>query len=569
MKKELIYLKNYPLYKTAQICDIKELISSCASSYGKLDAFRVKDNASSFSSISYERLRSDFAALCTALFDCHIAGSTIALMGSSCYEWALTFYATASTNGTIIPIDPDLPMEEVLSIIQKTNANAFFYTDSCGEMADYLRLNAGCCQFFVNMSMPVIEERTHYFYNLIETGYSFLDAGDSRFSDVVIDRERPCAIFFTSGTTGPGKGVMLSHKNFAADVVAAVQAVHIEPGEVFLSVLPLHHTYECTCGLMVSLLWGACVCFNDSIKNLPSNFQLFEPTAMFLVPLYVETFYKRIWQSIEQRGLEKKLKLLIGVSNFFLRLGIDLRYRLFGRILDFFGGKLKTVICGGAYLHPKYSKGFRDFGILLLQGYGISECSPLVAVNRNRFYDDDTVGPPVSCNRVKIQDGEILISGENVTQGYYNEPAKTAEAFCDGWFKSGDIGYVDKNGLLHITGRKNNIIVLKNGKNIFPEEQESVLCLYPVIKEALVVPSVHDQNGIDSIKALIRLTDEVSVGRTQDELNALVGDIISHVNKKFPAYKAIPSFEIVDRDFPKTTKKSITRYKIGAEANDA
>jgi len=386
---------------------------------------------------------------------------------------------------------------------------------------------------------------------LIDKGRDAIRSGEA-VAEHEIEPQATAALLYTSGTTGKPKGVMLSHRNLASDAVAACQHVGIFGNNML--VLPLHHSFGFVAAVCSMLLKGSEICISSSLKRTVSDLTKFKPSNMFLVPLFVETFYKKIWETAKKQGKDKLLKRMIGVSNVLLKAGIDVRRLLFSSIITSLGGNLKLIVSGGAPLDVKYVEGFRDIGINILNGYGITECSPIVSVNRNEYYRDGSVGLVLPCCEVKIAapdedgHGDICVKGDSVMQGYYGNEQATSETFDGEWFITGDIGYMDEDGFLYISGRRKNLIILNNGKNVYPEEIEEELLHIEYIKEAVVYAEDN------TIIAEVYLDTE----KMPDCAGLLDQDIIN-LNKTLPVYKNIGKTRIRDVEFPKTTTKKIKR----------
>jgi long-chain acyl-CoA synthetase len=398
---------------------------------------------------------------------------------------------------------------------------------------------------------------------LIEQGKEIIRKGDDSYTNIEIDRERACSILFTSGTTGTSKGVMLSHRSLAANIVSGCETILYKTEDVMLSVLPVHHSYEDMAGIFSPVLRGCTIAFCPGVKQLPDCLKEFKPTVMVLVPLYLETFYKRIWEGAKKQGKEAALKFGVLLGNLLGLFGINIRDSLFNEVYRFFGGRLKLVICGGAHLDPKLVKNFRSFGIKVLQGYGTSECSPIIAANRNEYHKDASAGVVLPCCSLSFDDaGQILVKGENVMIGYLDDDMGTSEAFQGGWYMTGDLGFMDNGGFLYVTGRCKDLIVLKNGKNIMPEEIEEMLCKSPFIAEAMVRESPGDANGTDSIMAVIYADPGMTKAMDSAALRQAVSAEIDRVNQRLVYYKKIRGFVLRKEEFPKTSTKKIIRYKV-------
>jgi len=381
-----------------------------------------------------------------------------------------------------------------------------------------------------------------------------------------------CALLFTSGTTGTSKGVMLSHRNLYTAANACCQCTRYDSKDSIVSVLPIHHTFELTTMHIAASNLGISTYINESIRYATRNFKEYKPTLLVLVPLFLETIHKKIWETIRKKGIEKKVRTAMKVSDGLLKAGIDMRSKFFSDITDVFGGRLKSIVVGGAPLDPQIVRDFYSFGITVLQGYGITECSPLVSVNIPGKVSFESVGQVVTDCEVKIEhmegcpedEGEILVRGGNVMLGYYENPEATAEVFTeDGWFRTGDIGRIDKKGYITITGRKKNVIIASNGKNVFPEELEERLAKIPEVKESVVIARTDKNTGDTIITALILPNTEV-VGENycHDDVCEIMKEGITKINKSLPSYKHINKFEIRTEEFEKTPSKKIKRFLL-------
>ena len=558
----------YALYPTDIVEDLQQLVMRCTQRFANKDAFRIRVNAHTSKSVSYRQFGEDLEALGNALIAHGLTSDRFALIGENRYEWVLAYLAGTNSNTTVIPLDRELPASEVIDLVKRAGVRIFFYSDTCQDIAEAVQKSFGSQMIFVCLSDQAMPGHLNV-PALMEEGRALAKNADNAFSTMPIDRNRPCAILFTSGTTGKSKGVMLSHTNIASNVVAACQSVLFYSSDVLLSVLPIHHSFECTCGILCMLHYGTTICFNGSVKDLSSNLQLFKPTAMFLVPLYVETFLNRIWSQAKRAGKDKKLRTGTKIAAFLQIFGIQAHRRLLRDVHAFFGGNLRKIVVGGAYAHPSLAEGMRALGIELLQGYGITECSPLVAVNREEYFQDNSAGLIVPCCEARIDAdpllaGELLVRGPNVMLGYLDDPKGTAAAFSGEWFRTGDIAYIDKAGFLHITGRCKNIIVLKNGKNVSPEEIEQHFCRYPLVTQAVVVPGTEDQLGIASLSAILFPNMDEAQGMDAETLHARLQKIIDQINQNLPSYMRLAGFAVRETPFPQTASKKIMRHKINA-----
>ena len=527
--------QNYSLYPHPQVKTIKELLLTCAELQKDKPAFIYPKNRKEDVTVSYRQFLSDVNAFGTYLLNCGYHDRHIAVFGENSYEWILTFFSVSCGGNVIVPIDKDLSAKEVKSLLIRSDCSVLVYSDTYSDVVEEMQLDG--------IKLLNMKDLPEY----MKQGYESIANGNRSFIDKEIKPDDLAAIVFTSGTTGVGKGVMLSHLNLAADTVSTCENVRIDNGTVLL--LPLHHTFGLVAGVTCVLLWGHSIYINKSLKNINSDFLKAKPEHLSLVPMVIESLYNRIWSTAEKEGKAKALKVLITFSNALLYFGIDLRKKIFKSVRAGFGGELQTIVSGGANIEDKYIDGYKAFGITIVNGYGITECAPVVATNRNKCIIKGSVGYPCSCNKIKIaDDGEILVKGDNVMQGYYNDPAANAECFEDGWFKTGDLGYIDNHDALHITGRKKNLIILSNGENISAEELEEKVQAIPYVKEVMVY-------GKDNvIVAEVFLDEETANGKET------IHSDIQLINQKLPPAKNIGKVIIRETEFPKTTTKKIKRY---------
>lgn len=539
--------------------------------YGDKTLYWYKEDKEDFHEYSYHRMRVEVDAIGAAFAELGVMDVGIAITGDVHPRFFATYYAATTGGGYAVPIDRDIHPDQTVNFIIRAEAKAVVYTRNqnkkIAEIADLLP--------DVKYFIPIQPEENFRFSDkvktideIIELGRESLEKGNRSFVDHKIDMSKMSALLFTSGTTGTAKGVMLSHKNLTAAANASVLSMSYDMNNTFVSILPPHHSYEITCGEMAIQMLGAEILINDSLKHIMKNFAWYKPNALMLVPLIVETMHKKIWDEVKKRKMEKKLKFAMGLSNFLLFFGIDMRQKLFAQVTGAFGGNLKSIVCGGAPLSPQIIKDFYAFGITVLEGYGITECAPLVAVNSPGKVRFHSVGQPVKGCRVRIdkqdesdETGEICVKGDNVMMGYFKDPAATKEAFTeDGWFKTGDIGYIDKDGYIFITGRKKNVIILSNGKNVFPEELEEHIAPVPEILEAVV--TVRETNGEPVLTAICVPNPDLVTETDDERVYAIMKSKIDEINKTLPSYKKMLRVEVRREPFERNTAKKIMRYKI-------
>lgn len=562
--------KKTEIKKPAPVSNLKELVERNAKVYGDSPLYYYKSGKEVLT-FSYNQLKQSVDAIGTAFAEMGIMGKNIAVIGDAHPYYMATYYATINGGGAIIPLDKELDNETLAAFMGIAEATAVVYTESFNKKIPEIAKLAKDVKYFIPI-VPEAElmpnEQFIPVADIIAKGTAALENGNTAFVDHEPDVEACAAMLFTSGTTGTSKCVMLSQKNLTTSANACVQATEFSSEDTFVSVLPMNHSYEVTTGHLALPCYGASVFLNDSLKNALKSFNYFKPTSLILVPLFVETIHKRIWKEIEKKGMKKKVLFAIKLSNALRKVGIDIRNKLFKDVKAALGGNIEKIVCGGAPLSKNLISDFDAFGITIYEGYGITECSPLVSVNPPRGIKLGSVGPSVPGTTVKIdkgendETGEILVKGDNVMMGYYKNPEATAEVFTeDGWFRTGDLGYMDKDGYIFITGRKKNLIILSNGKNIFPEELEEHLAHNEIIGESVVIGRKNDQGEI-VITVIVYPNPELTEGKTKDEILEEVKAAVTETNKKLPTFKHIQNVEIRDTEFEKTTTKKIKRFLV-------
>lgn len=554
-----------PVEEPKYFSDIRDLYRSSAASFGNKVLYYYSEDQEK-KQITYAEFWNTIKAFGNALYKYGLESAHIAVVGDTHPYWVAAFAAVLSGDGVIVPLDRELDEDEMIGFMKKAKCTAVVYTE-CMNKRFTSRLDD---LPFINYFIPIHPSgeafsggRVIAFDDLLSAGRLMIENGDDPFENAPIDMEKMSALLFTSGTTGTSKGVMLSHKNLASCVRAACNATQYGTSSTFVSVLPIHHTFELSTQHLAMSNLGGTALINESLRYATKNFKEFKPNNLILVPLFLETVHKKIWNEIRKKGIEKRVRTSMKAALGLLRVGVDVRPKLFSQITAAFGGELRSVVVGGAPIDPEIVKDFYAFGITVVQGYGITECSPLIAVNRPGRVKFDAVGEVVDCCEVRIEpiegspagEGEILVKGDNVMIGYYEDEEATSAAFTtDGFFRTGDIGYVDEDGFIHITGRKKNVIIASNGKNVFPEEIEERLLKYDLIKECVVL-----QRGED-IVALVYPDPEKDLG--EDEAQQAVKNAITALNKTLPTYKHIVKYEIRSEEFEKTPTKKIKRFLL-------
>lgn len=566
-------VKNIPLYDVRDIKNLKDMLNSSAELYGSKAAFLSKQKeGSEYHPITYKQYKEDVDAFGTALINLGLKGKRIALIGENRYEWSVSYLGILNGTGIVVPLDRELPQNEIESLMTRSKADAIIFSGNISEKVLPLIEKLDFVKFYINMDSCEEKEKLLSFHRLLKQGHELIKDGDRSFIDAEIDNEAMSILLFTSGTTDLSKAVMLSHKNISINLMAMSSMLYIPESDIFLSVLPIHHTYECTCGFLCPIYRGATVAYCEGLRHIPKNMQESKATLMLGVPLILEAMYKRIWdQAAKKPGNVAKLKLGLKISNMLRKLNIDVTRKLFSPIHEAFGGHMRFFISGAAGIDPEIAKGFRDLGIQTVQGYGLTECSPIAALNRDVDYKDDAAGLPLPGLDVRIHApntdgiGEIVVKGESVMLGYYDNEEATQMVMKNGWFYTGDLGYIDTDGFVHITGRKKNVIITKNGKNVYPEEIETLLNRNPFIRESMVFGN-DNTSGDTIITAVIvpemeNIEEELqSSSPAPEAVRNLIQDAIKSVNKGLVNYKHIKDIKIRETEFTKTTTKKIKRY---------
>lgn len=565
-----------PQYEVNEIENLRDMLEQSVRQFGEKDAFLVKDPAGNYRGVSYKRFSEDVNALGAALADLGLENSFIAVMGENRYEWCVSYLAVANHVGVIVPTDKELPVSEKGNLLSRSGAAAVIFS---GKYADELRSISRSVQtvgYYIDMDLEEDADGFLSYQRLLERGRKIISEGRFDPSGHHIENDKLGILLFTSGTMDLAKGVMLSHANICSNLMAVCRTVYAGSDDLSLSILPIHHTYECTVGFLAMIYRGATIAFNEGLKQILKNFKEARPTFLITVPLILESVYRKIW---EQAGKKKGMKTILRIAMFagealYNILGIDIRRRLFHTIHETFGGRLRLIMTGAAAISPEVSKGFRSFGISVLQGYGLTECAPLVTGNRDDAFRDDSVGLPIPGVEVRIENpdengiGEIVVKGGNVMLGYYKNEKATESCLKDGWFHTGDLGRVDRSGFYYITGRQKNVIVTKNGKNIFPEEVEAYINKSPFVLESMVTGDFDSESGETHVNAHIfpnfdEIKDRLKlVNINKDELLRIFSEVVKNVNKDMPLYKRISTFTIRDVEFAKTTTKKIKRYAV-------
>lgn len=548
----------YQNYPTQLFDNLKEMLGASCERFGNKTLFLQKRDGD-YKSISFQSYQTDVNALGTELLARGFGGKRILLIGENCYRWVTAYMAVICGVGVIVPVDKELPAEELVNISRVCNAAAVIYSPAVAQKVEHLD------EAIERISFDDLPR-------LVSRGHKRIQSMDLRYVDAKIDRSEMAALIFTSGTTGVSKGVMLSHRNICFNLYQMCKMIYIGEKDVFLSVLPLHHCYECTCGFLCQVYRGCTVAFSQGLRYLIRDMQQVKPTMMLCVPLLLETLYQKIWNKIRQEGMEKKVISAIKTTNLLrpAKARMLAKRRVFSAIHQSFGGRMRMFISGGAAIDPSILEGLRDLGFETRQGYGLTECAPIAALNRDGCYNDASAGmatPDTLLDVYDVQDdgtGEIRFKGENVMLGYYGMPEETARVIRGGWFYTGDLGYLDDKGFLYITGRKKNVIVTANGKNIFPEELETYLGRTKFVKESVVIGYMNEKKHDYDVVALIHpdydaLRETYGESFTDAQLHLEMKRAVAGVNALVQSYKHIKTYLVCENEFPKNTSRKIKR----------
>ena len=563
------------LYEVRDVENLRELIDGSVERFSQRPAFMVKDKTKGkFVSISYKKMQEDIRSLGTSLINLGLRGRKIAVIGENSYYWAISYFAIANGVGVVVPIDRELKEKEVANLLKRAEVSAVIYSKKMKKVMDEVledRELRKTLTYPIQMDLSDDEDGRISLRRLLSHGMDLLDNGDRKYLDVEVDSDALAVLLFTSGTTGLAKGVMLSHRNIVSNTVNMSKYVKIIDGGVGLSVLPMHHTYEMTCHVITGLYQGMSIAICEGLKYIQKNLVEAQVNVMLAVPLIFEMMHKKILSKAKESGKDKTLRRMMNISRKFkLYNKGNITRRLFSNVHNVTGGKISQFIAGGAAINPQVIEDYEAMGFPIFQGYGMTECSPIIAVNKDRYSKAAAAGLPLPGTEVKIYNpdekgiGEIICRGPSVMLGYYRDDDATREALRNGWLHTGDYGYFDQDGFLYVSGRKKSVIITNNGKNIFPEEVEFYLTESEYIEEALV----HGIDGLRNDDVIIKaeifpnypLFEKENPEVSEDYIEEKIGEIIEKINDTVPKYKRIKRYYIRKTDFEKTTTKKIKRY---------
>ena len=570
----------YVVYKTSRpITDLKHMLNTSVELYADNVAFRqrfVKDEP--FREITYREALETVNGLGTAFIAHGLKGKRISVIGENCYQWATSYLAAVCGTGVVVPLDKELSAQELKQLVIEADVAAVLFTKKYDKMfKDMMASGDTKLELLVNLNGSAGDEAEGIlsWEGLVEEGKKLVEGGDRSFIDAEIYADEMSVLLFTSGTTGIAKGVMLSHRNICEDLMSAPTILNVNTWDIFFSVLPVHHTYECTCGFLMPLYKGASIAYCEGLKYIVKNLAEVRPTMLLAVPLIFENLYNNIMKNVRKQGKEGLVRKVMALNKVTKKIGIDLNKLLLKDILKVFGGRMRVLISGGAAIDPAILQFFNDLGFIAVQGYGLTECAPMAALNPDQHKNmrNSSVGHLLPGMEVKIEDknedgiGEICVKGPNVMMGYYNMPEETAKVIQDGWFHTGDLGYVDDKDFIYITGRKKNVIITANGKNVFPEELEYYLGRSNLVSESMVWAQ-EDEAGQDTVIVATIKPDmeevEAAIGKEAAADSAQVEKLlwaeVDKINEDLPFFKKIKKVTVRREEFEKTTGKKIKRF---------
>lgn len=566
MEKKIRYFKTY------EIEDLKDMLEKTANKNGKKIAFKLKDNNGKIIKKTYIEFKNDVESLATKLIDLGLKNERIAVMGKNSYKWAISYLASTII-GVVVPIDKEASKENIKDFLNTSNSKAIIaddkYLNEIFEFKDRLK----------NETLLIDMQNTSKYMNiadLIKEGQELILDGNEEYKNITINPDEMKILLFTSGTTGNSKAVMLSHKNICSNIVSIASIVKVDNLTSVLSILPLHHTYECTIGYLLVIYGGGKISYCEGLRYITKNIQEFKPTFILCVPLLLENVYKKVTKTLKTSLPEKYTK---DESKMIDNLPFYLKAIVKRKVKKSLGGNIKTFIVGAAAIKPELVEAFFKLGIKVLQGYGLTECSPLVAGNNDFYYKAASCGMPIPNVEYKIDNpndegiGEIIVKGPNVMLGYYENKEATDKVLKEGWFHTGDLGYIDEERFLYISGRSKNMILTKNGENIYPEEIENILNDNELIEESLVIGA---SNGKDDVQVKAKIFPNIDaikeyLGKkfpTKEEISKTLNEVVKKANEKLPNFKHIKSFKIMEEDFERTTTNKVKRFGKNVEDDD-
>ena len=561
-----------PIHKFEKFTDLKDMLQKSGEKFGDRPVYVFKTEEGKFREITHKEFREEINCLGTALINLGLKDKRIAVISDNRYEWGVAYLATVTGTGVVVPLDKALPNNEIESLIIRSEVEAIFYSNKYDEVMNKIKAQGNTnVKYFISMDLDKKENDVYSQKELTEQGKKLIEEGNREFLDAKINPDIMGIMLFTSGTTAMSKAVMLSHKNICANLMDIASVIKLEADDRMLSFLPLHHTFECTVGFLYPISKGCSIAFCEGIRHIADNIKEFQITTMISVPVLYESMYKKVMKGIEKKGKLETVKKGIKISQFLLKFGIDIRKKIFKEIHDNLGGKARLFVAGGAALDPEAEKGFNELGITMLQGYGLTETSPVIAAEDDKYRRLGSIGKAFPSLDVKIVDpneegiGELVAKGPSMMLGYYNNDEATKETIDEeGWLHTGDLARIDKDGYIFISGRKKFVIVLKNGKNIYPEELETLVNKIEGISESFVYGRPEDDGDYKICCKIVydkEMMQELYGTTDEEKLKEILWQEVKKVNKTMPAYKYIRDISITDKPLIKTTTQKIKRFE--------
>lgn len=564
-------MNNKSLYKAQRFENIRDILSNTVKKYPNNIAFKLKHKQGkevSYTDITYTTFQNDINEFGTGLAQLGYMGARVAVIGKNSYDWALTYFSVLNGLGVLVPLDKKLPEAEIELSLKKSKADIIVFEKEYEESIKKIMASGETSLKQAICMEKANDESILSIQNVRNIGKEELEKGNKIFIEAPIDNKKMAAIIFTSGTTSKCKAVMLSHYNIASNIYSMQCVEKVYDTDVNMAFLPFHHTFGST-GLLFFVSHGATNVFCDGLRYIQDNLKEYQVSVFVCVPLLLEAMYKKIMYGIEKQGKMKKVQKGIKISKFLLKFGIDIRRKIFKEVIDNLGGKLRFVINGASAIDKKVAEGFTNFGILTVQGYGLTETSPVLTAENAKAVRYGSIGFPLPEVEIKIdnpneeQIGEIIAKGPNVMLGYYEDEEATNEVLKDGWFHTGDLAKIDKDGFIFITGRKKNVIVLKNGKNVYPEELEVLINNLPYVAESMVFGLPKDDDLVVSVKIVYNenYVKEKYGDISEEELREIIWKDIKEINKGVPTYKYIKNLIVTSEPMVKTTTAKVKRFE--------
>lgn len=559
-----------------KIKDFKDLLNQSVELYGNNNIFKFKkrmykkDEKVEFNYMTYKEFAEEVTAFGTKLNAMGLLNKRVAVISKNRYEWIAVYYAGVTGNKVVVPLDKSLPDNEIISLAERSEAEAIVFEDKYLEVMKKIRdEKLSSIKYFINMDAEKEEDGILSYKMLVEEGKKLVENGDRSQLDAVIDENAMAVMLFTSGTTAMSKAVMLSSKNLCENVLGIISVLKFDDKDCTLALLPFHHALPALV-MNVLIYVGATYTFCDGLKYIAQNLAEYECTVLVAVPAIVEVLYKRIKKQIEKEGKTKLVNNMAKVTNVLDKLHIKVKDKVFKEVHNALGGHLRLLVSAAAPIDPEILKGLQDLGIRAIQGYGLTETAPVVSIENDFAERAGSTGKAISNVEIKIADkdetgiGEILVKGPNVMLGYYQMEKATKEAIQDGWYHTGDLGYLDKDGFLYITGRKKNVIVQKNGKNIFPEELETLINHIPFVKESIVYGRPTWDDDLDICVKIVYDKDEIKAVhgyKSEEDILKDMKEAVSKINENMPPYKHIRDVIVTSEELIKTTTAKVKRHE--------